>query len=113
MLCGLATIAAMVVLLLPVNVQVHHDGTTQTVSCGMPLGGPRFHPSSDTARPAAHDDACVSALSERRIWALPVGVITFAIALAAASHFQRRSEEEGAGTSNAAAGRMGHRPLPR
>lgn len=90
--CGIATIIAMAVLLTPVSIQVDTGGAAQSVTCGMPVG-PRLTRSAELDKissganqPTNYHDQCAAKLDTRRLWAIPIGVLSFVVALCAAGH---------------------------
>ncbi|AGM30921.1 hypothetical protein [Mycobacteroides abscessus] len=95
--CGIATIIAMAVLLTPVSIQVGTGETAQTVTCGMPVG-PRLSRTAELDKISSaqnqstnYHDQCAAKLDTRRMWAIPIGVLSFVIALCAAGHLWKEN----------------------
>lgn len=87
----------MAVLLTPVSIQVGTGDAAQTVTCGMPVG-PRLSRaaqldqiSSAQNQSTNYHDQCAAKLDTRRIWAIPIGVLSFVIALCAAGHLWKEN----------------------
>ncbi|MGH3955657.1 hypothetical protein [Mycobacteroides salmoniphilum] len=104
--CGIATIIAMAVLLTPVSIQVDTGGGSQSVTCGMPVG-PRLTRtaeldkiSSATNQSTNYHDQCAAKLDTRRIWAIPIGVLSFVIALCAAGHLWKENSPSSPGQTH-------------
>lgn len=93
----------MAVLLTPVSIQVDTGGGSQSVTCGMPVG-PRLTRTAELDKISAatnqstnYHDECAAKLDTRRIWAIPIGVLSFVIALCAAGHLWKENSPSSPG----------------